>query len=176
MSKPHIEYVRGHRSIDPAAFWSRINFSGAVHPIHGQCWEWTGHTDLDGYGMLKVSGVSMKCSRHSWNLEFGDVPNGLCVLHHCDNRLCIRPAHLFLGTNLDNSLDMMAKSRQAHGEGHGCSKLLADQVRWIRQVHSRKHPQYSAKALGKLFDVSGTQITNIVRGKAWRLLEQGGVA
>ncbi len=172
VTKPHVEYIRGHR---PVSFMNRVDENGPI-PAHvpelGPCWIWVGHTDGDGYGMLKVSGVSMKCSRYSWQIHNGDIPSNVCVLHRCDNRACVNPKHLFLGSNADNSADMSAKRRQAHCERHGSHKLTSEQVREIRRRYKPRHPINNCNALGREFGVSGTQILNIVSGKHWALLEE----
>src|SRR5690242_11540602 len=87
--------------------WSRVN----IDPLH--CWEWLGCTNEKGYGLIKVGGkrgVAGKVHRIAWVLKFGST-HGLQVLHHCDNRRCVRPDHLFLGTHQDNMRDMDCKGR-----------------------------------------------------------------
>lgn len=71
------------------------------------CWKWTGPTDRKGYGRWgkKVA------SRHSWELANGPIPEGMWVLHHCDNPPCVNPAHLYLGTNTENVQDRVARGR-----------------------------------------------------------------
>lgn len=80
-----------------------------------RCWEWVGATRRDGYGQLcdRSSGKSVAAHRLSWALHHGTpLPPGAFVLHHCDNRRCVRPSHLWLGSAADNTHDMMAKGRQ----------------------------------------------------------------
>lgn len=87
-------------------FWSYVDTTG-------DCWEWTGGQIRMGYGHFKPGGQrgTVKAHRFSWQLAFGQIPDGLFVLHHCDNPPCVRPAHLFLGTHLDNMADKKAKGR-----------------------------------------------------------------
>lgn len=86
-------------------FWSKVDKSG-------DCWEWTGYVYPSGYGDFWHSDMgSVRAHRFAWQLEKGPIPEGLSVLHRCDNRRCVRVAHLFLGTALDNSLDMVRKGR-----------------------------------------------------------------
>lgn len=78
------------------------------------CWEFTGSIGRDGYGQFRSNrgGSGMeKAHRYAWFLENGDIPEGLFVLHRCDNRKCVRPSHLWLGTLSDNMKDMVAKGR-----------------------------------------------------------------
>lgn len=82
-------------------FWSHVNKDG-------DCWLWTGSLNNHGYGTFGSGELS---HRISWVFAYGTIPVGLFVLHHCDNPLCIRPEHLFLGTQSDNVRDMLAKGR-----------------------------------------------------------------
>jgi len=73
------------------------------------CWTWTGARNRKGYGEIGAKGRVQKAHRIAWELTYGPIPEGLDVLHHCDNPPCCRPDHLFLGTDADNMADMMAK-------------------------------------------------------------------
>lgn len=86
-------------------------------PFH-PCWEWVGFKNAAGYGRVKMSALGGNrakghlAHRVAWLLFKSPIPNGLCVLHRCDNRGCVNPDHLFLGTYQDNCDDMIAKNRQ----------------------------------------------------------------
>ena len=87
-------------------FWSKVMQST-------NCWLWIGHRNrFNGYGYMRTNeGKHVLAHRASWALSHGDIPAGFSVLHKCDNRLCVRPDHLFLGTQSDNVRDMVEKGR-----------------------------------------------------------------
>jgi hypothetical protein len=75
------------------------------------CWDWIGNKDAGGYGMFSIYQVPLKAHRFSWEWYIGPIPYGMHVLHHCDNPGCVRPDHLFIGTQADNNRDRAAKER-----------------------------------------------------------------
>lgn len=167
-------FVKGHsvsRSRRPLAvrFWAKVDPNGPIHPALGtRCWIWTGSKHPAGYGSIKLGpGHGMQVShRVAWELALGRVPDGLNVLHRCDNRPCVNPDHLFLGTQLDNARDMIAKGRQVilRGERVGRARLNADQVREIRRI-GRSVLQ---RALAERYGVGTSTIGAILTGDAWK--------
>lgn len=98
-------------------FWAKVTQDGPV-PVHrpelGPCWLWLAATNPSGYGKMSKGGHAaplVAAHRLSWELHYGPVPDGLFVLHRCDNPPCVRPDHLFLGTHDDNMADATAKGR-----------------------------------------------------------------
>lgn len=88
-------------------FWQHVDQSGGLFA----CWPWTGATFHWGHGAVKVNGRPWGAHRIAWELTNGPVPVGLQINHHCDNPPCCNPSHLFLGTQMDNVRDMIAKGR-----------------------------------------------------------------
>lgn len=129
------KYTPEQRTI---AFWSHVNKNGSI-PAHmphlGKCWEWTGFMNDSGYGLMAwpQRGHQERVHRISWILNHGEIPNNLFVLHKCDNRLCLNPSHLFLGTQLDNILDKLEKGRQPQGEQVWNCKLSDEEVENIKR-------------------------------------------
>ena len=129
------------------------------------CWIWTGVT-RNGYGSFFVRGVGWRYAhRISWILVNGPIPDGLCVLHRCDNRPCVNPAHLFLGTKAENTADMVSKGRGrggvSRGESNPTSKLTETQVREIRKETC---PERETAAR---YGVTRANINYIKRGVTW---------
>jgi hypothetical protein len=175
-------------------FWHRVQKGSG-------CWEWTGKPHSEGYGRAQVApDITEFAHRVSWVIANGPIPEGLCVLHTCDNPPCVRPSHLFLGTRGDNARDMAAKGRQhlqrnpdaalrgdrhwsrrkpervLRGTAHNQSKLTEPGVIEIRERFAAGEGRTS---LAKAFGVSPGNIDFIVRGQTWRhvggptLTEQG---
>ena len=132
-------------------FWEKVEKSDT-------CWLWCGATNKSGYGDFHLGGGSAHVLAHRYSWELHNGSTNLFVLHDCDNPPCVRPDHLFLGTNKDNMLDMARKGR------HGLSKLTAAQARQIKdRCASESH-----RALGEEFGVSRPTVTAISTGRNWR--------
>jgi hypothetical protein len=104
-------------------FWERVDRNGPV-PAHrpelGPCWPWTRGHFAEGYGAVKWADKTRGTHRVAWMVTYGPIPPRICVLHHCDNRPCCRPDHLFLGTKGDNARDMTAKGRHDRQQRTHC--------------------------------------------------------
>lgn len=98
------------------------------------CWYWTGAVSSTGYGYLRHDGIMQSAHRLSYRKHVGQIPTGMFVCHSCDERLCVNPNHLWLGTNADNTRDKMKKKRHrvATGAANGSTKLTDEQIREIR--------------------------------------------
>lgn len=131
----------------------------------GECWPWTGAMRPNGYGHKKRHGTNL-AHRVVWIEVFGPISSpDIGVLHHCDNPPCVRPSHLFLGTDADNVADMMAKGREArnYGDDHHNIKLSDAQVAEIRDLRRRG---LQLKAIAARYGVDPSHVGKICRGQS----------
>jgi hypothetical protein len=134
-------------------FWPRVDKGEG-------CWLWTGGVEGGGYGSIKKKGHHL-AHRFSWELHYGEIPDGLYVCHKCDNPPCVRPDHLFLGTHQDNMRDMAEKGRRRSGRGN--TKLTKQQVAAIRSRYSPGAVTY--EQLGAEYGVSSGAINHIIHNR-----------
>lgn len=144
--------------------WRRVRKGGG-----DSCWEWTGCKLATGYGSIgsRSGGPRLVTHRVAWEDANGPIPPGVFVLHHCDNRACVRPSHLFLGSKADNTRDMLSKGRECSGERSPHARLTAGQVRVIRAAYRGGS---SLTELARAFAIVVSQIHAIVNHRAWRRL------
>ncbi len=134
----------------------------------GECLVWTGGRDEDGYGLIWDRGKYTKAHRLALEIRIGrPLAAGEHSLHRCDNPPCFRPSHLFVGTNLVNQADKIAKMRYTKGEEHPRSKLTPDQVLTIL---TRLSNGEQLTRLAQEYGVSRGLIGHIKRGRNWRHL------
>lgn len=176
------------KATTPATFWPKVDKTG-------DCWRYPSKPGPGGYCKVSVSGNTRMAHQLAYEYAVGPVPPGMFVLHHCDNRTCVNPAHLFLGTHLDNMADMVAKGRQARGDSHGTrihpdrvlrgeahpvrlhpelvkrgerspnARLTEQEVRAIRDRHAAG---VAIRQLARETGMGATTITRIVRRESWR--------
>lgn len=159
---------RGHRgrfsaADGPARFWSKVSVSPSA-----ACWEWLAGRTASGYGVFTPAlGKWQRAHRYIWEREHGPIAPGLCVCHACDNRACVNPAHLFLGTHADNAADRVAKGRGGAptGEINGQAKLTLETAVAIRGLYAER--RLSQRAIAARFGVTQTTVSRVVRGASW---------
>jgi len=142
---------------DRKRFWSRV-----FKQSGDRCWVWLGCTYGWGYGHIKIGGKARPVHIVSYEDLFGSIPQGALVLHTCDNPLCVRPDHLFLGTHAINMADRDAKNRNAKGIMIGNSEVI--EMRFLRTMG------WTIRRLAKRYSISHTQANAIVRRLQWKHL------
>ena len=151
-------------------FWSKVDRSGP-------CWLWTDSVNANGYGQIGAGGRKgfkmFLTHRVAWELTNGAIPEGLFVLHKCDNPPCCNPSHLFLGTQTDNQRDMASKGRQVfqrnpglapRGERNGKAVLNDDLVRSIR---ARSKAGETGRSISRSTGLGQSHISQILRRITW---------
>lgn len=129
-------------------FWQKVDKTA-------NCWVWIGGRTSWGYGSIAIRHGYMKNThRVSWEIHYGSIPKGMCVLHSCDNPPCVRPDHLFLGTLKDNSQDMLKKGRHL-------VKLTKDEMEKIRTRYAAEN--LSQETLAEKYNVGQSTISRIIR-------------
>lgn len=147
--------------------------SGVSIGAENECWPWIRGKTKSGYGEFMVDGRMRYAHREAYALANGPIPTGMFVCHKCDNPPCCNPAHLFLGTSRDNSVDMSRKGRamaqrsphKIRGERNGSAKLTEDQVRSIRDACAEGA---SMASVARRYSVSSATVEHIMHGTKWR--------
>lgn len=145
---------------DQIRFWSRVD-------KRGECWEWVRGKFPSGYGAFWIHGRQEYAHRLAYFSSTGQHPGPLEVRHTCDNRACVRPDHLVLGTHADNMRDMAERGRAARlsGEAGPSAKMTWALVDAIRQMAKEG---VGVREIGRRVGVSHTSVGNVLQGKSWK--------
>ena len=147
----------------------RKKFMRKIKKVSSGCWEWVGTIDKGprgGYGIFYLA-KAYRAHRFSWMLFKGPIPKNLLVCHTCDNKICVNPNHLFLGTNLENQMDKFKKGRQLVGSKHGRAVLNEKKVLEILKIPKK----IWNKTIAPKYGVSVSLITQIRRRVIWKHVE-----
>ncbi len=149
-----------------STFWARVCKGPG-------CWYWQGPLHETGYGNAAVDGVRGS-HRIAWTLTNGDIPKNLCVLHRCDNRVCVNPEHLFLGTKKDNFQDMVSKGRAPlqkrpeQGALHRQAKMSEETARSIFVLRAQGLLQ---REIADVVGMSRGLVSGVLNGHFWKCLD-----
>jgi len=160
-------------------FWSKVDKKG-----ENGCWNWMASMRENGYGQIYKDGKPAKAHRVSYELFVGKIPEGLCVLHSCDNRKCVNPAHLSVDTQKENLRQMRERyrdntakgdnsgsrthpERRPRGETHCRSKLTNNDIYEVKILYGFG---FTHRELGLMYNVAHSSIANILNGKSWNHL------
>lgn len=155
-------------------FWFKVDKSAGPEA----CWPWVAGKLPNGYGSVRVDGAHWLAHRRAWTLTHGPIPDGLNVLHECDNPPCCNDRHHFLGDYKDNSQDCIRKDRHARGGRHGHAKLSRAHVLELRSLIPQlprgpkgKNLRHGLmKDLMRGYGVDQSTISCAVRGVTWKHL------
>ena len=136
----------------------------------GECLIWTGARNNCGYGLIRFNGKSCTVHRVSFTVHKGEIPAGMVIMHACDNRLCVNPEHLSIGTHSDNTRDMDSKARckRTKGSQHHKATLTEEAAAEIRRRYKPYCRANSTYALAREFSVSQSTIKAVLQGTTWR--------
>ena len=150
---------------DWGRFWTRVDAGEG-----DGCWEWTGGKVHTGYGRFYADGYADYAHRIAWKLTRGEIPEGMCICHRCDNPGCVTPDHLFLGTPADNAADRDAKGqgRNMVGEQNPGAKLTEADVLEIRRLWAET--DLDQREIAEMFGISPTQAARIIHREQWGYL------
>jgi len=149
-------------------FLNKVDKDGPTMPhMDTKCWIWLAGKNKKGYGRFSFNRKNRLAHRVSCILHNIDIPENMCACHKCDNRNCVNPEHIFIGSIIDNTLDMIKKGRQRGGgvlgELHKGSKLTENDVRYIRNNKNASLPELAEK-----FNVGTGNIWCIRHNKTWK--------
>jgi hypothetical protein len=146
-------------------FWQHVSDYG-----NNSCWNWKHRKNSRGYGTLKILSKSVLAHRYAWEITNGEIKNGFCVCHKCDNTACCNPSHMFLGSRADNNADKMTKGRhRAHkGVEHYKARISEEEVIKIR--HSFRIDKTPYRVIAKEWGIPSATIYSIVSGRTWKHL------
>ena len=155
---------------DKARFWAKVDKGEP-----DECWEWTAYVTPNGYGQFGIRRKAKTCHRIVWVLENGPIPSDKQINHHCDNRACCNPSHLYLGTQAENMKDMKDRGRANGGgpcgEKQHLSKLTKKDVYKIFELRKQGLVQ---REIAEIICISRETISAVLTRKTWRHVEISG--
>ena len=145
--------------MDPKAY---RRFMAKVQQSSG-CWEWMAVKNRDGYGRIRVNGRMILAHRLTYTHFIGEIPEGMVIMHTCNNPGCVNPGHLRIGTQAENIAYCIASGRRAKGERNGAVKLTTTDIVYIRTSYGKLSQRELAETVG----VDPSMVSRIIRGEKW---------
>ena len=150
---------------DEARFWSRVDKSKP-----DGCWPWTGYRQKFGHGYIGRGRRWILAHRYAWELVSGPIPDGMWVLHKCDNPPCCNPAHLYIGDRSANMADCYNRRRHTYGEKNSHAILTEKDVLEILQNRPKPRQRGAVQSIAAKYGVSINAISAVLAGRSWKFL------
>ncbi len=135
------------------------------------CWLWNGTISSNGYGKIRVNGKWQRAHRVIYEMLCGPIDKYLCACHKCDNKRCVNPSHIFIGTKQDNAIDSVSKGRwgdrRQYGSKNGRAILTESIVLKMRQMYDGRHG--SIASLARVFNADWATTKRAIKGESWPL-------
>ena len=143
-------------------FWKFVPLRQA-----GECWNWDGYYGNDKYGQFQYNYKLYSVHRFSYIMHYGNIPDGLLVCHKCDNKRCVNPMHLYLGTHLDNIMDRIERDPKSF-RAINYSRLTRKESKQMKDLFDIG---YNYSEIGRMFKVHNTTAKNIITNKTTHFME-----
>lgn len=174
--RKHLRWLEQYGSLEPPLmsqgtmefrFWKHVDKRGP-----NECWRWTADCSRSGYGSIwdRETNRNVSAHRFSYMLANGEIPKGAFVMHSCDNKWCVNPAHLSIGSAKENTNDAIKRGLRpacaipiVKGENHPKSKLTLEQAKFIKA-----HPELGHKQIADMWGLSPNCIRGVRIGRTWK--------